>query len=178
MARDYIQEMNGLLVALIDAPGDLICPVAARELVERLRRTDLDLLSGWLDACAETLVTDTLGGLNRRRRSSQNRNARAAQFGRDAANGVFGAYRLRFEVADGGQRFLADMTGEDCAWAAARYLNGAEQLERRAVFFESLSAAIRQAQAARVAEVYTDEQLTQLWRQATDNPTRRSPARP
>src|SRR6266498_2004990 len=135
MARDFITEMNKLLDGLIDGPGDLVPPLAAAALVLRLRETDPKLLTGWLDVSAVAIFTQALRDRNRARRSATQREHSRTQFAADAEAGVFSAYRLRFMIEDGSQRFLKDMTANDCLWLARDYRDRAAEMNRRADFF-------------------------------------------
>lgn len=166
--RDVLGEMDALITAIIESPGDIMPPAAGAQLAARLRETDPDLLDGWLRVCAAAVLADAI-----RLRLRSARAAWLAQAGRRAfaeaaaAGGPFAAYRLRFLVADGSQRLLAEMTPADCAWLASNYTGRARALDTRAAFFGRLSVRMVTAGAATVAELgVSDAELAQQWADA------------
>jgi hypothetical protein len=158
-ARDFLTEMNGILDKLIDDTQDLAVPVAAHKLADQLALEDPALLDGWLHACAEAFLHNALLQRNRQRRSAY-RGPRA-QFSRDAKEGAFTAYRLRFQISDGSQRSLAKLTAEDCLFVAAGYRSRADQLSSRAAFFEGLAEKV--PVGSTVADVLTEDEVSAAW---------------
>jgi hypothetical protein len=156
--------MHALLISVLDAPGDLLPAKAGQQVVDNLRRNDPALLAGWLDECAVALVTGVLRDLNRARRSRQGHERPRTQFAAAAAGGALSAYRLRFMIADGAQRFLRDMTVDDCDFIAKTYTSRGDAEYRRAAFFDAVRSEMQRVMALTVATAFSDQQLTELWR--------------
>jgi len=155
--------MSSIFDALIDAEADLVPAVEACRLAERLRADDPELLTGWLDACAEPLISDALRARNRQNRQHMSAIRGRTQFARDMEKGAFSAYRLRLLIEDGSQRRLGDMTADDCRWSAKDYRSRAGQMASRATFFDRLAEMLDTKQAFTVAAAIDDAALGELW---------------
>lgn len=117
--HDYGAEMR----AVIDqhtGDGGYIPRIAAGEIVAKLRATDPEILTGWLDEQAEHFVWQAINDRDRSRRAKAAHAGKSAAF-RDAAaqhaEGDPGALRAfldsPYTVADGSRRPLAELRRDD-----------------------------------------------------------------
>jgi len=170
MERDYLAEMQTVIDAETAKPG-YVAPLLARDIVEKLRANDPELLAGWLDLQAVDILREVI---NRQDRSARARTAfgatRAAfrQVAEDAAaaDTPDGARRVvadwlerRETLADGRHIPLGDMRGPDCRARAGYYADQERAYRMRRIFFETLAAKIGDD---RVRDHFTSAQLETL----------------
>lgn len=167
MSRDYIGEMS----AVIDeatGEGPYVSPIVAQEIVDKLRATDQELLSGWLDTMATHFVHQAINDRDRSHRARARAYAARSAF-RDAADAAQRGeldplsrfLTMPFVVADGSRKTLASMTAEDLEFAAAGY----ERTETRARLHKTfLRALATKVGDGVVGDHFTENELHRMWR--------------
>lgn len=68
MSRDYVTEMRAVIDA--EATGTYVPGTVAAHIVAKLRETDKDLLTGWLDAQAETFIRQAINNRDNSQRTA------------------------------------------------------------------------------------------------------------
>lgn len=165
MSRDYAAEMRAVIDA--EAVGTYVPAVVAAHIAEKLRETDPDLLSGWLDAQAETFIRQAINNRDNSQRTAARHSRPRSVFAADAKAAeageperLVGWLSTRFTVEDGARKPLAEMTKDDLLFASDAYTARAEENRMQAAF---LKAVARKVKTGVVADHYTDEQLTAMW---------------
>lgn len=166
MSRDYAAEMR----AVIDAEtshGPYASPVVAEHIVEKLRATDPELLSGWLDAQAVGIIRHAINLRDCSVRSRVRATAGRSVFARQAAEHEAGdavalsGWLSVVHVVEGGSRKrLAEMTADDLGFVADDYGRRAAE---NALAESFLRALARKVGSGKVADHFTDAQLAELW---------------
>lgn len=169
MTRDYVTEMRALIDA--EAAGTYVPGVVAHDIVEKLRATDPELLSGWLDFQAESFIRQAINNRDNSQRTYARRAARGSVFAADAeaAEGgdterLAGWLDVRFTVEDGNRTPLRDMTKDELLFASDAYEARARENKMTSVF---LRAIARKVKTGKVADHFTDETLTAMWTSIT-----------
>lgn len=164
--RDFAAEMRQV-IDQHTADGPYLPPIAASEVVEKLRANDPDLLDGWLHAQADRFVWQAINDRDRSRRSHVAQTAQRSAFGKAAsehADGNRTALRAfldsPYTVQDGSRRRLADLRHEDLVYVAERYDARARENAMRAAFMTALSKKVKRGV---VADHFTEEKLTAMW---------------
>lgn len=168
--RDYAAEMR----AVIDAEtshGPYSSPVVAEHVVEKLRATDSELLSGWLDAQAVGIIRHAINLRDCSVRSRVRATASGSVFARDAADHEAGdgsamsGWLTVVHVVEGGSRKrLAEMNADDLGFAADDYGRRAAE---NALAESFLRALARKVGGGKVSDHFTDTQLSKLWQSIT-----------
>lgn len=78
--RDYAAEMRAVIDGELQAP-EIAVPLVARDVVEKLRANDPELLAGWLDAQADVILTEHIGSRLRSVRQRTRIQGRRSAFG-------------------------------------------------------------------------------------------------
>lgn len=157
--REYVAEMRALLDS--EANGDP-APVVAERVVGRLRTTDPDLLAGWLDVQAVSLVRDAVGYIDRSGRARARATSARSVFADDAERGdVSGWLSTRYVLDDGRRPTLAEMTAGDLRFVAGQYDAEAKAAKTEAAFMRSIAKRVG---SGVVADVFTEEQIDALRR--------------
>lgn len=188
-SRDYAADMRAQINAVIDQPGTFNLPVVARELAEKLRATDPDLLHGWLDLQAEHRLYDAIreiGRIQRRiarvnsnrsksilspgskkptepeKRSMFRNAAQKAKAGDATELQEFrnGWLSTRFTIGNQ-QWLLADMTGTQVITVANDYRDKAQPLLMQEAFLRAV--AKKTGPDNLVRDKFTDDKLAELW---------------
>jgi hypothetical protein len=159
--RDYAAELR----AVIDSEyqdGDA-APIVAARIVDKLRATDPDLLSGWLDAHAMSLLCEEIGRLDRSQRSHARAVASRGAFSQAIRDGdVAGFLETRYVVDEAKTRLpLSKMTGEHLRYVASGYLATANAARLEAAFFRALAKKVG---SGVVADHFTEERIHSLRR--------------
>lgn len=157
--RDFAGEMRAV-IDTATARGPYTPPLAASEIVEKLRANDPDLLDGWLHAQAEHFVWQAINDRDRSRRSVLGRRAKSSVF-RSAgeAHGAGDSSGLRpfldapYTIGDGTRRPLAVLRRDDLLFVAADY--GRRESEN------SLKKAFMAALAKKVGTGCVDDKFTE-----------------
>jgi hypothetical protein len=162
-ARDYAVEMRDAITAAVP-DGDYIAAVIATELVEKLAVNDPDLLAGWLNLHAISIVTTLLASRDRSVRGMLQRRKGARQFANaastDDVTGLSLFRDVRYVVDDADtRRPLGEMTGPDCRFAAAAYDREAKPLQMESAFLKALG---RKAGKRQVQDVMSEEKCQAL----------------
>lgn len=81
--RDFAAEMRAVIDTATEGTP-YVARVVAGEIVEKLRANDPDLLAGWLDAHAESLLWQAINDRDRSARAHAKASRHVAEFERDA----------------------------------------------------------------------------------------------
>lgn len=166
MTRDYAAEMRALMDA--EAVGTYASPVVAAGIVEKLRATDPDLLSGWLDLGAVSFVRDAINQRDSSVRTHNRMTASRSVFRRAAEAAEQGdEEELRtnflgevYVVEDGMKMPLRDMKAAELTFAADDFTQRANENAMRAAFLRALA---RKCSRKPVGEVFDEDKLAELW---------------
>lgn len=167
MERNYAAEMR----ALIDAEtenGPYVSAVVAQDIVSKLRANDPDLLFGWLDGHAVGLIRHAIN----LRDASQRTYARVtasrsvfAEAGIEASKGnlepITKFLNTVYVVEDGSRVKLAEMREPQLVFAADQYKRRAEDALMQQAFLRALA---RKVGNDKVADHFTEDELSKLWR--------------
>lgn len=164
-ARDFVGEMRALIDA--EATGTYVPATVAQDLTKKLRATDADLLAGWLDAQAETFLRQAINARDNSQRTAARHSRPRSVFAADAAAAEAGDPEpmarwldVRFTVEDGSRTPLREMTKDQLLFAGDAYEARAQENKLTSSF---LKAIARKVGADKVADHFTDEQLTAMW---------------
>ena len=170
MSRDYGAEMR----AVIDAEtshGPYASPVVAAHIVEKLRATDPDLLAGWLDAQAVSIIRHTINLRDCSVRSHARATSGRSVFARDAkaheagTETALSGWLAVVHVVEGGTRKrLADMRADELAFVADDYGRRAAENLLAESFLRALA---RKVGSGKVSDHFDDQQLNELWASIT-----------
>jgi hypothetical protein len=165
MNRDYVTEMRQVIDQ--EATGEYVSSVVAGQIVEKLTQTDPELLIGWMQAQAVTLVHQMINDRDRSRRTQARTAgprsvfagaAKAAEQGQPAQ--LYGLLATHYAVNDDDLRKpLAAMTSADLTFVSAGYQKRASDAAMEAAFFNALA---RKVGKGTVADHFTNEQLTAM----------------
>lgn len=167
LMRDYAAEMRDILDA--ETGNEPYVPrVVATNIVSKLRESDPELLSGWLDQQAENFVWQLINARDRSMRSHVRQQSRARAFSQDVETGDGRAVRwltIPFTVEDGSRKRLSYMTKNDVLFAADTYATRAKENKMTETFLRVIA---RKLKGRTVGECYTDEQLSVMWNSLQD----------
>lgn len=162
--RDYAGEMR----AIIDAEtgeGIYYTASVAEHIVAKLEQTDPELLTGWLTQQAQTLVAKAINQRDASVRAYARAHGARVQFGRDAASGdperIRGWLDVRYTMADGSRKRLAEMTVDDLMFVADTYLKRAAAYSLRYNFLTVLIDSMSEKDT--VGKVHDNESLDRAW---------------
>ena len=160
--RDYVAEMSDVIRAEVDGSTDP-APITAERIVSRLRTTDRDLLTGWLDAVAVAVVAEQVRHHDGAVRSHARAVAGRDEFSRAAAAGdVSGFLDARFVVDEDRHRMpLRDLTREHLLFVAKGYDATAKSARMEAAFFRAVAKKVG---TSTVGEVFTEAQISEMHR--------------
>lgn len=166
--RDYCAEM----AAHIDeatSHGPYVPRTVAEEIVDKLHANDSELLAGWLDAKAGTILWQEINNRDRSLRARARHQAPKAAFSRalrDHDNGDDTELRkfldmpIPIPVADGTTCLLGDLREDDLNFAADRY----RRLASNNLLMEDFLRAIaKKVGGRRVQDVYSEGQLADMF---------------
>lgn len=163
--RDYAAEMHAVVDAELDAP-QIMVPLLAKDLVEKLRANDPELLTGWLDMLAPQVVADFIGRrLSSRRQVARVRGRRTA-FGEAAERfesgdgaAVTAWLEMAYESADRSQKHLGLFDHSDLTYAHDAY---AERAARNGFEAAFLGALAKKVVTGTVSDHFTNEQIAAM----------------
>ncbi len=165
MSRDYVVEMRAVIDA--EATGTYVPGVVAAAIVEKLRETDTDLLSGWLDAQAETFIRQAINNRDNSQRTAARHSRPRSVFAEDAEAAeageperLTGWLGTRFTVEDGSRKPLAEMDRDEVLFASDAYTARANENRMTASFLKAIG---RKVKTGKVADHFSDEQLSTMW---------------
>lgn len=162
--RDYAAEMHAVVGAELAAP-QIVVPLLARDLADKLRADKPDLLAGWLDVQAPQVLADYIG------RQLSSWRTRARIHGRRTA---FGEAAERFEARDTsgvadwlathyhgprGQQHLGAFDHADLEYGRDAYAERARCNGFEAAFFGALAKKVTDGT---VADHFTNEQIAAM----------------
>jgi hypothetical protein len=162
--RDYVVEMRALIEQ--EAQGEYWSNQVAEHIVEKLRVNDPELLTGWLEAQAITLLTQTINSRDRSLRAVARVNKSRSVFAVDASSAEKGQKEhlvswltVPYALEDNARKPLALLTASDLRYVADRYQERAKHNKFEAIFFEMLAKKVG---SKTVGEVFSDEQIVRL----------------
>lgn len=164
--RDFAGEMRAVIDAAT-AHGPYAPPIAATEIVEKLRANDPELLDGWLYAQAERFVWQAINDRDRSRRSVLGRRAksrafRAAAEAHDAgdSSGLRPFLDAPYTVGDGTRKPLADLMRDDLLFVAADYGRREADNALKKAFMAALAKKVG---TGSVADKFTEAQVSAMF---------------
>lgn len=165
--RDFLADMNAALDGAVPA-GDYVAPVVAAELVERLRTDDPELLAGWLNLRAPSILADVIARRSNSRRQSARTaaprrafRAAAESFAVTGEPSALSPFTIEHVVDDANtRRSVARMTAADCRFVAARYDSTARQAKLEAAFHRAVA---RKVGRRTVGEVFSERQYLEMY---------------
>lgn len=177
--RDFLAEMRAICQEAIDST-EQPNPMVARDVVDKLRANDPELLTGWLLARAATTVCDYLTMMDHSQRAHSRQVGPGRAFADAAARFEAGEadalamFEGRYVIDEKGtRRRVADMTGPDHLFVAGQYGESA----RTARFLESVHRAVaKKCGARRTSEVYTPEAYAAMFAEPTKPAGRKAAA--
>lgn len=165
MSRDYVAEMRAVIDA--EATGTYVPGVVAAAIVEKLRETDPDMLSGWLDAQAETFIRQAINNRDNSQRTAARHSRPRSAFAKDAEAAeageperLAGWLSTRFTIGDGSRKPLAEMGKEDLLFVGDAYDARARENKLTAAFVRAIA---RKVKSGTVADYFTDDALSVMW---------------
>lgn len=165
MSRDYAAEMRAVIDA--EATGTYVPGVIAVAIVEKLRETDADLLTGWLDAQAETFVRQAINNRDNSQRTAARHSRPRSVFAADAEAAesgeperLAGWLGTRFTVEDGSRKPLAELAHDELLFVADAYESRARENKLTAAFAKAIA---RKVKTGVVGDHFSDEQLSTMW---------------
>jgi hypothetical protein len=162
VARDHAAEVRALIDS--ETTGSYNARDIAARIVAKLEATDPDLLAGWLQTQATTVMYAAINQRDRSLRGHARTAAAAAAFEADAVSGdpqAMGRWLdLPYSVENGVRKPLGDMTAADLIAASQSYNRRAVENRMVGAFLTALS---RRVGRGVVREHYTDDQLGRMW---------------
>jgi hypothetical protein len=163
--RDYVSDMRAVIDR--EASGEYISGVVAVEIVGKLRANDPDLLGGWLDAQAVTLVHQAVNDRDRSLRARARTTGPRSVFAEAASRherGDSSALESMLDApyvvnAEDLRKPLGAMTSSDLTFVADGYRGRAASAAMEAAFFAALAKKVG---SGTVADHFTDEKLSEL----------------
>jgi hypothetical protein len=163
--RNYAMEMRALVDS--ETVGDYVAPLVAARIVSKLRASDPDLLRGWLDAGAETFVSQAINARDRSSRTRARAELARGEFGdaarahdRGDATALDGWLHARFVVDDDlTRKSLASMRRPELVFVAERYEGSARESAFEAMFMRAMAKKVGNRT---VGDVFTEEQLVRM----------------
>lgn len=171
MDRNYASDMRQVIDAET-SHGPYVSAVVAEHIVEKLKATDPELLSGWLDLQAIQFVRLAINARDCSQRSHARMTAGRSVF-RDAALAAeagepdaLGAFlNTVYVVEDGSRVRLSEMTKPDLLWVAEGYARRAAEHLLQEAF---LRAVAKRVGARKVSDVFDEQKLNRLWQSITE----------
>lgn len=163
--RDYAADMRTLIDHELEAP-EISVPLLARDLVEKLRINDPDLLTGWLEAQAPVIMTDHIGSRLRSVRQVARMQSRRSAFGEhverfqsDRDSVAMQSWLTTHFHGPNGDMHLGRFDHDALEWAADEY----ERRERTNGFEKAFMRALaKKVTEGTVADHFTDEQIAAM----------------
>lgn len=166
MSRDFCGDMAAEIEAAT-AGGPYVPRTVADELVDKLRATDPDLLSGWLDAQAAHMVWQAINDRDRSRRSRVRAQAGRARFAAAVESheaGDSAALRewldMPFTIGDGTRTPLGELRKADLLFVADGYQRRVDDNQMWASFMRALAKKVGRGT---VADHYSEDQLSAMF---------------
>lgn len=171
MSRNYAAEMRQVIDAET-GDGPYTSTVVAEHIVEKLRATDPDLLTGWLDQQAVQFLRIAINQRDHSQRAHARSSAGRSVF-RDAAEAFEAGnpeplstlMRTVYVVEDGSRVRLAEMTKPELLYAADDYARRAAENLLQESFLRALAKKVGNR---KVSDVFDEQKLTALWQSITN----------
>lgn len=166
--RDYIAEMNNIVQLAIATKKTYTSSSLATEIIRKLRRSDPELLRGWLELQAEEILREHISRQGRSQRAHNRRVSGRAEFGKavgkyaETANSEVLTSWLdcSYTVDENNTKMtLADMTATELDYAAGFHQKLADTNAFEAKF---LAALARKVGTSKVGSLYTEQQLVEM----------------
>jgi len=166
MTRDYAAEMRAVIDA--EAQGTYASPVVAQQIVDKLRATDPELLSGYLDAQAVQIIRHAIN-LRDCSVRTHNRVAATRSVFRSAAEAAEAGdeeplrthFLAEVYLVEGGLKMpLREMRAAELTFAADDFARRASEHLMREAFLRALAKKCR---TRPVGEVFSEDKLAALW---------------
>lgn len=165
--RDHVGEVRALIEEAT-SHGPYVSALVAQDVVDKLRANDPELLRGWLDAMAVSMLRHVINLRDCSTRTYARTHARRGEFAKDAEafeagdrRAMAGWLNIRHVVDEAGTRKrLAEMTAEDLRHVAEDYEAKAREHALHAAFLRALA---KKCARRPVGEVFTEAKLNELW---------------
>lgn len=173
MSSDETDTYNDRVHALIDEwipEGDFVVAIVAHKLTDYLRETAPELLAGWLEERASTVMAQVIGDRLRSDRARAVRCAagRFAEAVRAAEAGDFeplSHFAVTYTVdAESTRRRVGAMTGDDHRFVASNYQASGSYDLMLAAFHEKVAKKVG---SRTTADVFSEEQYDAMLRSLT-----------
>jgi hypothetical protein len=169
--RNYALEMR-LLVERETASGPYQAATVAHRIVEHLLNNDRELLDGWLESQAVTVVSQYVARKDAATRAYTKATIKRSVFAEKAneAKKVGAAKSLAsfllapYTTKDNIRKPLAEMTAPEVNSAAERYEATSRSAAMDAAFLRAIAKHVSKGV---VADHFTDTQLAELWARVT-----------
>lgn len=162
--RDFAAEMHAVVDAEIQAP-QIVVPLLAKDMVDKFRVNDPELLAGWLDALAVTVLGDYIGRRLASRRQVARVQSRRTAFAADAERFEAGestavvSWLTQHYEGPTGQQHLGTFDHDALEFARDQYADRAARNGFEAAFMGALAKKVT---AGTVADHFTDEQIAAM----------------
>jgi hypothetical protein len=153
--RNYLAEMDTLVDRYCPADtSGWVASIQAAKIVAHLRENDKALLTGWLLARAEQVLTSYIAYLVRMRR--EGRDNRAEQFAEKVR-----AYEMQHACAGNIRKVASEMTAEDHRFVASRH----KRLSQTHAFLDRFHRAVADAigDDKKTSEVLTADEYDMMY---------------
>lgn len=165
--RDYVADMRAAIDKATEATP-YSAPSVAMKLVSTLRQTDMDLLTGWLDYMAVSIVLEAISARDQSARSHLRATASRSVFAdaaKDAATGniatLKGFLNVPWTLRNGDRKPLGDFNKDDLLKTAQDYGTRSAQNLMNEAFMRAIAKKVPLGRQVR--DVFTDEQLSTIW---------------
>lgn len=163
--RDFITEMRSVVDGKLAAP-QIMVPLLAKDIADKLRANDPELLAGWLDVLAPQVLGDFIGRRLSSRRTVARIHGRRTAFGEAAERFEAGDsaavtpwLEMPYESADQSQKHLGLFDHSDLTYAHDAY---AERAARNGFEAAFLGVLAKKVTAGTVADYFTNEQIAAM----------------
>lgn len=169
LKRDLAKEVRIVIDEELTKAGDTyIAGQIAQTVVNRLRVSDPELLTKFLDQHAVTIITQIVGNISRALKTYARANSGRVQYAKALERQEAGEPRalgawldtVYVVTTDEQRKRLRDMDRNDLEYAIKDYTERARVNALQAAFLRALAKKVG---ARTVGEVYTDEELTEMW---------------
>lgn len=174
--RNYAADMRTLVDEYTTGGEPYNAATLATKITDHLRHTDPDLLSGWLDLQAESMLRTTIARIDASSRGhARTTSARTAFAQAVSAHAATGAEEVfaqwldtRFTIGEAALRKpLRTMTRGDCQIVASSYEDRARRNNMQAAFLRAIAKKLTGDKT--VGEVFNEGRLATLWAELGGN---------
>lgn len=168
VTRDYVSEVRKLVDEA--CVGVWSAPIVAHDVVKRLRKDDPELLAGFLDACAVSVVRTLINERDKSTRAYNRATASRSVFREAAERHEHGdsapleqlTYFLQelYIAPDGNKVALKDMKAPELTYAADGFAKLARQHQMQEAFLRALA---NKCGDQAVGEIFTEDEVAAVW---------------